>query len=477
MIINADSKDYLSTLTENTIDLIVTDPPYGLEFMGKNWDKALPSKAILRECLRVLKHGAFAFWLCSPRQDLLSRMIILLDSVGFKVNFTSLYWTYASGFPKSQNISKAIDKKLGLERNLSKAFNFAGKGDRNDIQKTNIDNLQYRADYGFVYESKHEKAQEMEGSYGGFQPKPAVEVILVTMKPLSEKTYLEQALKNGKGVTWLDSGRIPIKEQDITGFRPNSYEKNYDYSEHDTIKFGIENKIGQEHEKGRFSANLLVSDRILDTGKEKKGSNPRKAFTEQKDNYFHATKKLGHEYIFHDDFGDFSRYFDLDQWFTKQIPFFIVTKPSKTEKNLGLENLPLKNGYSTNIPRKCVICDKWEIDGSGNWCLCKNPNWIRPQKQNFHPTIKPITLKAYLIAIGSRKGDIILDPFVGSGTTSIAAEMLARKHLGIEKEQEYYEIAKERVKPENIRALIAFLKEQLPKLPKKKETKILTEFI
>ena len=117
-LIKGDSLIELAKLKDNSVDLIVTDPPYGYSFMGKEWDKALPDKRIWKECLRVLKHGGFAYVMSAPRQDVLSRMMIDLEGAGFNTSFTSMYWAYASGFPKAMNISKAVDKKLGVEREV-----------------------------------------------------------------------------------------------------------------------------------------------------------------------------------------------------------------------------------------------------------------------------------------------------------------------------------------------------------------------
>jgi len=105
-------------LPDSSVDLLVTDPPYGIGFMGKDWDNALPDRRIWAECLRILKPGAFAFVMCIPRADCLSRMIIALEDAGFRVNFTPIFWTYATGFPKAQNIGKAVDKRLGAEREV-----------------------------------------------------------------------------------------------------------------------------------------------------------------------------------------------------------------------------------------------------------------------------------------------------------------------------------------------------------------------
>lgn len=105
-------------MPDSSVDLLVTDPPYGIGFMGKDWDNALPDRRIWAECLRILKPGAFAFVMCIPRADCLSRMIIALEDAGFRVNFTPIFWTYATGFPKAQNIGKAVDKRLGAEREV-----------------------------------------------------------------------------------------------------------------------------------------------------------------------------------------------------------------------------------------------------------------------------------------------------------------------------------------------------------------------
>ena len=89
-IIQGDCLEVMKTMEPNSIDCIVTDPPYGLTFMGKQWDRAVPSIAIWKECVRILKPGAFAFIMCIPRQDCLARMIVNLEDAGFKINFTSL---------------------------------------------------------------------------------------------------------------------------------------------------------------------------------------------------------------------------------------------------------------------------------------------------------------------------------------------------------------------------------------------------
>ena len=190
-ILLGDSQQWLKSVPDNSIDLMVTDPPYGMKFMGKAWDKALPKVEIWKECLRVLKPGAFAFVMCIPRQDLLGRMIADLEAAGFDTGFTSIYWTFASGFPKAQNISKAIDRKAGA----------AGKIiGRNPNSRENCDKSNTVYESGTVGKTAYitqpatEMAQILEGAYAGFQPKPAVEVIIVAMKPVHRSALIPNRL-------------------------------------------------------------------------------------------------------------------------------------------------------------------------------------------------------------------------------------------------------------------------------------------
>jgi site-specific DNA-methyltransferase (adenine-specific) len=380
-ILLGDSQQWLKSVPDNSVDLMVSDPPYGMKFMGKAWDKALPKVEIWRECLRVLKPGAFAFVMCIPRQDLLSRMIADLEAAGFVTGFTSIYWTFASGFPKAQNISKAIDRKAGA---VGKIIG------RNPNSRENCDKSNTVYESGTVGKTAYitqpatEIAKKFDGAYAGFQPKPAVEVILVIMKPLSESGFTNQALSNRKGITWMDKCRIPYSSDEKLWYATEG------------IKWSPEREWNQDclrsaDHQGRFPANLLVSDCVM---------------------------------------GEHSKFFDLDRWVEKHLPFIWVPKASQNEKEAGLENLaemPIAKRdpgqYLRNAPFK------------------KRTN----VRRNQHPTVKPLKLMAYLVTMGSREGDIVLDPFCGSGTTCIAAMVLKRGFIGIEISPEYHEIALKRL--------------------------------
>jgi hypothetical protein len=456
--------------------------------MGKEWDKALPSTETWKECLRVLKPGGFAFVMSAPRSDVLSRMIVRIEDAGFNVCYTPMYHTYASGFPKSLNIHKKLTKDAeagqhrlqdllrtalhqatrtgdenhrplmssllaALEQGTQhKVFAYArgegesiqvsqGTGERSVARGTNVPKaqrelclckvcalpcgIQLNGPIGWVcygapdsdgsisWTAAHAdgvrapfkssttgqphqqfeviceqcRAQDvgaLAGTYGGFNPKPAVEVVIVASKPLSEKTYVDQALKNGKGVTWLDECRVPSNRTDT---RHGGGDAKV-YGKYEDVK-------GYELPSGRFPANLLVQDDVLN---------------------------------------EYSRYFSLDEWAAKlpdrvrkTLPFLIVPKASKREKNEGLAHLPKKRGggmQGTN--------DGSLKTGSGND--------RDPFNQNFHPTVKPLQLMSYLITLGSRPGDTILDPFAGSFTTGCAAKLLGRNYICIEREDEYFAI-------------------------------------
>lgn len=401
MIIQGDCLEELKKLEDNSVDLVVTDPPYGYSFMGKDWDKAVPSVEVWQECLRVLKPGAFAFVMSAPRSDVQWAMIDRIKNAGFRVDFTPIYWTYASGFPKAMNMAKAVDKRNGVEFDTKPAsgvgfMNAEGEGGYNVTMNQMVR----------VGEMSDE-AKALDGSYGGFQPKPAVEVVIVAMKPLSEKTYVDQALKNGKGITWLDDVRIPTAEK--VGTHCNNRDENGKCRGHDNAGQTTSGETVHADEsdgtQGRFPANLIVSDQALN----------------------------GH-----------SKYFDLDAW-ADTLPFLAVPKASKREKNEGLEGYKQLNEIE-GITKTPAGTDNPNLKGrKANPIDSITQNRKLQSTGNFHPTVKPLKLMSYLITLGSRENDVILDPFLGSGTTCLAAKQLNRKYIGIEREPEYCKIAEARI--------------------------------
>ncbi len=450
----ADSTLFLKTVPSNSIDLMATDPPYGYSFMGKDWDKAVPSVSIWQECLRVLKPGAFAFVMSSPRQDVLSQMIVRLSQAGFNTNFSSIYWAYASGFPKSTNISKAIDKRLGLEREI-----IGTKQHSNNFENALTNKIGYLQDnanrnntkcFGYGEEKitipVSEQAKSLDGSYAGCQLKPAVEIIIVAMKPIEEKTYIDQAMKNSHGITYLDNCRIPINPEIDDMLRETTRIKRDAVTWDKGSGFKNEqNSLTGVREDGRFPANLLVSDDILNSGKVTESSKvdplsfPPTGSKGIYGSYEYNIQERGYE-----DSGQFSRYFSLDAWFDarlkklpldvqKVFPFLIVPKASGSERDEGLDNF---DNVSKFTPLNTKGGTSVRMDGAPN-----------PIVKNNHPTVKPLKLFSYLIELGSRPEEIVLDPFCGSGTTPLACSLLSRKFIAIDISQEYYNIAIAKLQP------------------------------
>lgn len=456
-VYNMDCLTGLKQLDDNSVDLIATDPPYGLKFMGKDWDKALPDINVFKECYRVLKPGSWCLVMSAPRSDLQARMSLLLEDAGFNIGYTPIYWTFASGFPKAGNLGKMADKRLGKEREVIGQYKRPDGTDRNygEWNKSNSE-LNFRSDkpepeLRNITTPSSDEAKSLDGSYAGFQPKPAVEVVLVAMKPLSERTYIDQALRSledenvGLGGSWLDDARIPHSEpQKTTRRKPREAQVFTDKN----CGFKSENLTNASASPdGRFPANLLVSDDILNDGIERKSGNWIKNSQKNKGTYNLGLKDEYDRSYHNGDSGSFSRYFDLDIWFDnlpesvqKTYPFLLVPKASKSEKNKGCEELPYKMRSENN---KMMGDAQTMKTGSGNDRTIKF--------KNNHPTVKPLKLFTYLITLFSRPNQTVLDPYTGSGTTCIAAKLLNRNYIGFELETEYKTIADARLtahKPE-----------------------------
>jgi hypothetical protein len=405
-ILNGDSLNVLKTIKDETVDAVITDPPYGYSFMYKDWDKAVPSVDIWRECLRVLKPGGWCMVMSAPRSDVQNAMISRLMEAGFRLDFTPIYWTYASGFPKAGNVGKLVDKRLGAEREMIPVDSAAGTRYMSNAgnHRPWMDNPDHKV---AGKDPVSPQAKALDGSYTGFQPKPAVEVVIVAMKPLSEKTYVDQALKNGKGITWLDDGRIPTD----TPWSRSTTTKD-DIRGGNTVKGEVRRiETGESqamNSRGRFPANLLVSDEALN----------------------------GH-----------SKFFDLDAWaeavrglsrvqdFDELPDKVCVTQPNSQEVNgeTRPEKLPMEQSAGLDkLPFLIVPKASKSEKNAGT-------------DKNHHPTVKPLKLMSYLITLTTREGDTVLDPFVGSGTTVVAAKQLGRIGIGIEREQEYAVIAAARL--------------------------------
>jgi len=528
-LIQGDCAKVLKTLDDSSIDAIVTDPPYAIGFMNKSWDQALPPRETFQECFRVLKHGGLAFVMSSPRQDVLWRMMALLEGVGFELRQSPIYWTYASGFPKAMDVAKNIDKKLGVQRKVvgTKTLDIGMQGGQMHSNRP-VNVIEVPNDV-----ATSELAKKWDGWKSITGLKPAVEVVLMVNKPRIEKTIVDNVLKHGVGAMNVEACRIPLSQNDdwMKAEYPHRT-KGYDAS---SYKIDYPRK-SMSNLKGRFPANLLVSDDVLDTGKIHKSGKVEPHHTLSKgdgqgyafgDIYGKYKQRSAEDITSYGDSGGFSRFFSLDAWWLQRVkklpkevqktfPFLVVPKASKSERDKGLSSfkeqnesigirykpsetiLILKNppdkedlseylkfwrgktGFSQkNIDDLMGWNTKYswlegrkrgiQLTTPENWFKLKNilkfddkfdkqmseiisVNRAKPTfketlpRRNNHPTVKPLKLMSYLIELGCPVGGVVLDPFVGSGTTLVASYLMNKSGVGIELNPEYCAIADEKMR-------------------------------
>ena len=411
-LINGNCLDRLKTFSDNSIDAIVTDPPYGLSFMGKKWDYDVPSVEIWKECLRVLKPGGYLLAFAGTRTQ--HRMACNIEDAGFEIR-DMIAWVYGSGFPKSLNIGKAVDKLQGGKRDV---VGQDQSGSKRSCMAGDFTGGKYDLTKG---------TSEWEGY--GTALKPALEPITVARKPLSEKTVAENCLKWGVGGIDIDGSRVGVTKEDFDGlYRTPS-------------RGGIEGEFNackviqsKPSELGRFPANLIHdgSDEVVDlfpnSGNSNRGYTPPnndKTDAKSKIYGFAKYENMHKSGAHHGDSGSAAR-------------FFYCAKASKKERNMGCEDMEDKNPCYESHRANYKNTKGIETPYAGTGRSGKN-------LKNNHPTIKPIALMKYLVNLVSREGHTVLDPFMGSGTTGIACKELGREFIGIEMSEEYIEIAKRRI--------------------------------
>jgi len=441
-IVLGDCTKVMKDFPENSIDCIATDPPYGMSFMGKEWDEALPPKDAFKEMCRILKPGGLAFVMSSPRQDLMWRMAQMLEESGFELGQSFLSWIYNTGFPKAYDISKGIDQHFGLER---KKIGESHAGFLSQNKVFEMDDTDY-GDFD-VTEPASEEAKKFDGWKSATGLKPALEVIFMVQKPMTEKTIVDNVLKWGTGGMNVNATRIPVAEDDIINGKLNSPDKMIVYGKFNQSMCTPDNN-------GRFPANLLVSDDALDNGEV---SSLKRAVVRNDVGKYGIYGKYGEHFqeSGYDDVGSNSRYFDLDAW-AKHYGFLQVPKASTSEREAGVtgeKDIP-KSKFNLNNGQEDERFDGGKV----------NP------RANIHPTVKPVKLMAYLIELGCPPDGIVLDPFVGSGTTCVAAKVMNKKYIGIEITEEYFKIAEEKVFKASFTKDLEVIKEPFAKVEQKNMT-------
>jgi site-specific DNA-methyltransferase (adenine-specific) len=507
-ILNGDSLEVLKQYPDNYFDAVVTDPPYGLGkepnaeqmlqawitsgylevkgsgFMGKEWDAFVPQPIFWKEVFRVLKHGGHIVAFFGTRTYDWGVMAMRL--AGFEVR-DCIQWIYGSGFPKSHNIGKAIDKMHGAEREvIDKGRSGSSETHLNTMNSQTKDGKSvFGGEYDITIPST-EEAKQWEG--WGSALKPANEPIVLARKPLEKGLSIaENVLKNGTGGINIDATRVGLSEGDDSRLGGNGSWKT-DKSAKNVYEGGYEGKEIESSALGRFPANLILThhpececmgtkkvkaigggtgDKSMGglgvNGKygkyalDKLASNagglgdengeetieswnchedcPIKIMDEQSGESKSTIRKPTGKPILNVEKG-----WNNNSMINNRLGghndkggasrFFYVAKASKKERNKGLEAFEEK------------IIEGRDI-GQDERNVAYKP---RPTPMaNIHPTIKPVALMRYLVRMITPPNGIVLDPFNGSGTTGVACKVEGFKYVGIELDAEYCKISEARI--------------------------------
>jgi DNA modification methylase len=391
-----DCLEVLRGMPDCSVDAVVTDPPYGLSFMGKKWDYDVPSVEVWAECLRVLKPGGHLLAFAGTRTQ--HRMAVRIEDAGFEIR-DMIAWVYGSGFPKSLDVSKAIDKAAGAERDeypdprwLDRYPN--GNGGNHNRGEGGI--------YGKAESvlgrplttsaPATDAAQQWAG--WGTALKPALEPITVARKPLAG-TVAANVLEHGTGALNVDGCRVAHAEE-CRMMAPS--QANIDNPSEKHRQAGRRESVLELKPSGRWPANLIHdgSDEVVElfpqTGPSPKQYEKTKAGWLAPGSLHIKSELQSREY---GDSGSAAR-------------FFYCAKSSKKDRGEG----------------------------------------------NTHPTVKPTDLMRYLCRLVTPPGGVVLDPFMGSGSTGKAALLEGFKFVGIERDPAYFEIANARIKGDEQMSLL-----------------------
>jgi len=391
---NGNCIDVLATLTPESVDSIVTDPPYGLAFMGKKWDYDVPAVAIWEQCLRVLKPGGHLLTFAGTRTQ--HRMAVRIEDAGFEIR-DMIAWVYGSGFPKSRDISKDMDRRAGVQREIVGEISAPG------MAKTNVEQgSQTRSVYKFdkLGEPITPEAKQWQG--WGTALKPALEPITVARKPL-RGTVAANVLQYGTGGMNVDGCRVaPTGEALRGGAKDGSsaskvhegWDRPWKHDAEHCLQAKQRSEENQQkaEQLGRWPANLIHD-----------GSN-------------------------------------------EVVGLFPETEPAKQVEGVK------RNGRSGGIMGVDGAIRDGRPEGhddsggtASRFFYCAKAD-ASERRDSKHPTVKPVALMRYLVRLVTPIGATVLDPFCGSGTTLEAAMLESCKAIGIELNPEYCADAVERLR-------------------------------
>jgi site-specific DNA-methyltransferase (adenine-specific) len=252
-IINGNNIDVLKTFPDNHFDSIVTDPPYGIDFLGKAWDANTGALETYQECLRVLKPGGHILAFSAARTY--HHLAITLEQAGFEIR-DQIMWIYSSGFPKSQDVGRSIQRSLGVKEKISKQEYEKDKHYTSNMSSgKSIHGSKDDGDSGYTEQIVKVTDPEAKAWAGwGTALKPAHEPIALARKPI-KLSIAKNAQKWGTGALNIDATRIPTDDPMIGGVgTKNTYEN---FSAENTDKVYDDITIWQPADGGRFPSNVL----------------------------------------------------------------------------------------------------------------------------------------------------------------------------------------------------------------------------
>lgn len=438
-IIEGDCLEVMKTMPSNCVDTVITDPPYGLSqqpdiaevmrhwlagdkynhksggFMGKSWDSFVPNPDVWKEVLRVLKPGGHALVFAGTRtQDLMS---ISLRFAGFEIRDTMM-WMYGSGFPKSLDISKAITKIYKINEYREKVIL--------DITKPSS-----------------EQAKQFEGY--GTALKPAYEPIIVAMKPV-DGNFAGNALKHGVAGLNIDGGRISSVEKNPSIDRKKSKPPINNVWEDKRSPESYAKERPSE-DLGRFPANVVLQHhrecKMVGYKKVKSSTLLKKHNLKELENIAMSGKNYARNP--RKDYAPDGKE-TVENWSCHPLcPIKILEEQSGELKSGG------GNSYFDSSTKGDNSFWNSSVGGSSRFFYTAKTHTNErnigiKDGINNHPTVKPLELLRYLVKLTrTPTGGVVLDPFLGSGTTAMACVYEGREYIGIEKEKEYVEIAMQRV--------------------------------
>jgi DNA modification methylase len=370
--------------------------------MGKSWDYDVPKKEIWEQVYRVLKPGAHLLAFFGSRTY--HRGVVQIEDAGFEIR-DQIMWIYGSGFPKSHNIGKAIDKESGAEREVIGTRKGKGGENLNTIAREGKNDSEYAKGCGAygkgakqididipVTAPATENAKKWEG--WGTALKPAHEPIVVARKPISQKNIAANVLKHGTGALNIDGCRVAIDSNKDDPRLGGQGSWKSDKMAKNVYEGGYSGKEIQSSPLGRWPANVIHdgSDGVV-------SQFPQTGSGNNKQPYSYADREYNN----------------------KDTSMFNGDKPQAP------------SNYNDN-------------GSAARFFYCAKASKVDRDENNNHPTVKPTDLMKYLCRLVTPKGGTVLDPFMGSGTTGKAALQEGFKFVGIEMNKEYFEIANIRIK-------------------------------